>query len=186
MQVREAGRSLPQYAFLPMPRSGCRAGSVNGKCAVIFREDHRPQLLHHYAFRFTNSLHFGAAFERWHRLKSRDADDWTGMLVAPARGTRWCADRWPLGAMSAAAMAATEAFKIVMRKMVKSARDPAIMMETFAPSTDVEFALAPAGTPMASTLGEIDCVSGGAITQSALFALIAPAGGPRARPRVRA
>lgn len=101
-----------------------------------------------------------------------NADDWTGMLVPRARATRWRADRWPLGAMSAAAMAAAEAFKIAMRKMVKSARDPAIMMETFAPSTDVEFALAPAGTPMANTLGEIDCVSGGAITQSALFALM--------------
>jgi hypothetical protein len=73
--------------------------------------------------------------------------------------------------MAAAAMAATEAFKIAMRKLEGHARNPAIMMETFAPSTDIEFELAPVGTPVISALGEFDCVSGGAITQSALYAL---------------
>ncbi|MFQ3458878.1 hypothetical protein PMN64_36965 [Bradyrhizobium sp. UFLA01-814] len=110
------------------------------------------------------SLHGGA-------MISINADDWSGMLAPPAKATRWRAGRWPLGAMAAAAMAATEAFKIAMRKLVGHARNPAMMMETFAPSTDTTFALAPADTPMVSALDEFDCVSGGAITQSALFAL---------------
>jgi hypothetical protein len=45
------------------------------------------------------------------------------------------------------------------------------MLETFAPSKDVEFALAPSDTPATSALGAFDCVSGGAITQSALYVL---------------
>jgi hypothetical protein len=102
---------------------------------------------------------------------SINAGDWTGEIIPVARAIRWRAGQWPLGAMAAAAMAATEAFKIAMRKLVCHARNSAMMMETFAPSTDIEFALAPAGTPMVSELGEFDFVSGGAITQSALFVL---------------
>jgi hypothetical protein len=68
-------------------------------------------------------------------------------------------------------MVATEVFKIAMRKLERHARNPAMMMEMFAPSIDVEFALAPAGTPMTSALGEFDCVSGGAISQSVLYTL---------------
>jgi hypothetical protein len=59
-----------------------------------------------------------------------------------------------------------------MRELERHARNPAMMMmETFAPSTDIEFALAPPGTRTTSALGEFDCVSGGAITQAALYAL---------------
>jgi hypothetical protein len=57
--------------------------------------------------------------------------------------------------MVAAAMAATEAFKIAMRKLERHARNPAMMMEIFAPSTDVGFALAPAGTPVTSAPNSI-------------------------------
>ena len=100
-----------------------------------------------------------------------NAGDWHGALVSGRNATRWRARHWPLGGMVAAAMAATEAFKIAMRKLERYARNPAIMLETFAASTDVEFALAPAGTPTTSVLGAFDCVSGGAITQSALYVL---------------
>jgi hypothetical protein len=102
---------------------------------------------------------------------SLNAGDWDGALVSPTKATRWRAGHWPLGGMGAAVMAATEAFKIAMRKLERHARNPGMMMEMFAPSTDVRFVLAPAGTPMTSALGEFDCVSGGAITQSVLYAL---------------
>jgi hypothetical protein len=102
---------------------------------------------------------------------SLNAGDWDGALESPAKAARWRAGQWPLGGMVAAAMAATEAFKIAMRMLERHARNPAVMMEMFASSTDTGFALAPPGTPLTSTLGEFDCVSGGAITQSALYAL---------------
>jgi hypothetical protein len=108
---------------------------------------------------------------RGREMISLNAGDWDGALVSPRNATRWRAGEWPLGGMAAGAMAATEAFKIAMRKLERHARNPAMMMEMFAPSNDVEFALAPAGTPITGALGEFDCVSGGAITQSALYAL---------------
>jgi hypothetical protein len=106
-----------------------------------------------------------------HQIISLNAGDWDGALVSLVKANRWRADRWPLGGMVAAAMVATEAFKIAMRKLEQHARNPALMLETFAPSTDVRFALAPADTPMTCALGEFDCVSGGAITQSVLYTL---------------
>ena len=108
---------------------------------------------------------------RGREMISLNAGDWDGSLLSPRTATRWRAGEWPLGGMAAAAMAATEAFKIAMRKLERHARNRAMMMEMFAPSADVEFAVAPGGTSIASELGEFDCVSGGAITQSALFAL---------------
>jgi hypothetical protein len=96
----------------------------------------------------------------------------TGMVRSYHRGTPAGARRRvAAGRHGAAAMAATEAFKVAMRKLERYARNPAMMMEMFAPSADVEFALAPAGTSITSELGEFDCLSGGAITQSALYAL---------------
>lgn len=108
---------------------------------------------------------------RGRKMINLNASDWGGALVSPEKASRWRGGDWPLGGMVAAAMAATEAFKIAMRKLERYARNPAMMMEMFAPSTDVGFALAPAGTPVTSALGEFDCVSGGAITQSVLYTL---------------
>jgi len=108
---------------------------------------------------------------RGREMISLNAGDWDGSLLSSRNATRWRAGEWPLGGMAAAAMAATEAFKIAMRKLERHARNPAMMMEMFAPSADVEFALAPAGTSITSELGEFDCVSGGAITQATLYAL---------------
>ena len=100
-----------------------------------------------------------------------NAGDWDGALVSLGKATRWRAGQWAVGGMVAAVMAATEAFKIAMCKLEPHARNPALMAKMFAPSADVGFALAPAGTPMTSALGEFDCVSGGAIIQSVLYTL---------------
>jgi hypothetical protein len=108
---------------------------------------------------------------RGREMISLNAGDWDGSLLSPRNATQWRAGDWPLGGMAAAAMVATEAFKIAMRKLERHARNPAMMGEMFAPSTDVEFMLAPPGTPTMSALGEFDCVSGGAITQATLYAL---------------
>ena len=100
-----------------------------------------------------------------------NAGDWEGDLVSSGIVTGWRGGDWPMGGMTAAGLAATEAFKITMVKLLGHARNPELMAELFAPSTEIKFRLAPEGTPTSSALGEFDCVSGGAITQAAIYAL---------------
>src|SRR4051794_4952641 len=102
---------------------------------------------------------------------SLNAEDWVGELTATTKAVPWKAGTWPLGGMVAAALGAIEAFKIAMLKLKSHARNPALMAELFEPSVDVSFAVAPRDTVMPNDLGTFDCVSGGAITQAALFVL---------------
>lgn len=105
------------------------------------------------------------------RTIALNAGDWDGALVPSGIATKWRGGDWPLGGMAAAAMAATEAFKVAMYKLLGHARNRALMEELFAPANDVAFALAPEGTPLTRALGAFDCVSGGAITHTILYAL---------------
>jgi hypothetical protein len=102
---------------------------------------------------------------------SLNADNWSGAIIPQEKAAPWKSVQWPLGGMAAAALGATEAFKIAIRKLKHHARNPNLMAELFAPAIDVAFALAPPGTPVAGALGEFDCVSGGAIIQAARRAL---------------
>src|SRR6185312_11656373 len=70
---------------------------------------------------------------RGREMISLNAGDWYGSLLSPRNATRWRAGEWPLGGMAAAAMAATEAFKIAMLKLDRHARNPAVMMEMSSP-----------------------------------------------------
>lgn len=101
-----------------------------------------------------------------------NAGAWTGHLRGADDTAPWGAAEWPLGGMTAGAMAATEAFKTAMRKLSLFARNPRRMTEVFAPSDVVSFALAPEDTPFHVELGVFDSVSGGAITNAVLFALL--------------
>lgn len=100
-------------------------------------------------------------------------DDWSGgLLPASERGTSWAAARAPLGAMAAAALVAGEAYKLVMRRLRDAARVPiGVFDSTFAPSPQATVRLAPIGTPCPTALGELDFISGGAITHATLYAL---------------
>lgn len=100
---------------------------------------------------------------------SLNADDWSGALLA--RATRWKADSWPVGGMVAAALAASEAFKIAMKKLQRHARNPLWMASLCAPAINTSFAVAPPGALKIAELGEFDCVSGGALVQASLYVL---------------
>lgn len=99
-----------------------------------------------------------------------NADDWAGKFATTGMG-RWRANDWPFGGFSAAALAASDAFNIVMRKLRKFAQHPPSFEKRYAPLQDTRFDVAPEDTPCCSSLGIFDMISAGAITQSALYAL---------------
>jgi len=105
------------------------------------------------------------------RYISLNAESWSGRITPQDGTVRWKADRWPLGGMVAAALAATEAFKCAIKKLKRFARNPDRMETVFADTTDIEFVLAPADTPTSSQLGGFDCISGGAIINAILYVL---------------
>src|SRR5258708_36404352 len=68
-------------------------------------------------------------------------------------------------------MGAGEAFKIAMCKLLPHTLSPENTASRFANTDKIRFELAPPDTPFCRDLGEIDCVSGGAITNPGLFFL---------------
>lgn len=108
---------------------------------------------------------------RARRRARLNASSWAGSLVPDGGAGGWSGGDWPMGGMVAAALGATEAFKLTMQKLASVAKNPARMATVFADTTALEFALAPDGTPCAAQLGDFDCVSGGAIINAILYAL---------------
>lgn len=95
---------------------------------------------------------------------------WTGRVGAG--GDRWTSHASPFGALSAAGLAAGEAYKAAMRRLRSWARNPGLFDDYFRPVVTAEVALAPPGTaPPPRELGRFDLISGGAITQALLYAL---------------
>jgi hypothetical protein len=100
-----------------------------------------------------------------------NAEPWSGIIEPADRPRRWAVNWRPFGALAAAALAANEAFKASMAKLQPHAMNKRFTAEMFAVSDDVTFHLAPADTPLVLDLGAIDCISGGAITNAALYCL---------------
>lgn len=97
-------------------------------------------------------------------------DAWFGRIGS--EGNRWKRVDSPFGALAASGLAAGEAFKVSMRKLGHLAASARTFDEVFSPTTEALVRIAPTGTPLPSNrLGNVDFVSGGAITQNALFAL---------------
>ncbi len=110
---------------------------------------------------------------RARRVLYLSGDAWAGAISAEGPGCRWCDLGAPIGALSAAGLAATEAFKVAVAPLRPLALDQAGWDLHFAPSRVAAVRLAPEGTPAPSgELGTFDCVSGGAIIQAALYALL--------------
>lgn len=100
-------------------------------------------------------------------------DAWAGAITAGGSGSRWCELGSPVGALSAAGLAATEAFKMALAPLRSLAIDRAGWDLHFTAARAATVRLAPEGTPAPrGDLGTFDCVSGGAIIQSALYALL--------------
>jgi hypothetical protein len=100
-----------------------------------------------------------------------NAEAWAGIILPENRPRPWRATMWPFGALAAAGLGAGEAFKIAMLKLLTFALSPSNTADRFAPTEEGIFQLAPADAPFCGDLGEVDCVSGGAITNSTLYCL---------------
>jgi hypothetical protein len=107
------------------------------------------------------------------RVVRLQADSWGGAIQSGGSGSRWGSEQSPIGALAAAGLAAGEAFKSAIGRLRDVAIDVSAFEDLFAATPEATIRLAPQGTPAASgALGSFDCVSGGAITQSALYALL--------------
>lgn len=100
-----------------------------------------------------------------------DADDWS-VEFGPEPTSGWSGGDWPLGALAIAPLAGAEAFKTAMRKLASHALSPSYYAQLHAPTERAQFALAPSDTPTTPDLPPFDIVSGGAIANAALFALL--------------
>jgi len=99
------------------------------------------------------------------------SDDWNGILTLGADADARCfSGDWPIGAMASAALAAGEAFKFVMRRLPLENPNAEVFLKP-CPSSVFRFS----GLPVPKgclDFGEVDIISGGAISQAALYALI--------------
>ncbi len=100
-----------------------------------------------------------------------NADPWAGYIKRPNDSAPWNAQWWPLGGMTAAALAATEAFKAAIWKLDASEPFHANLCALLAGIDETSFALAPPDTPYCREIGDFDCISGGAITNAILYTL---------------
>ena len=97
------------------------------------------------------------------------ATAWEGRLGG--RGERFVPTESPFGAMAAATLAGTEAYKHAMRRLRWHAAH-GVFDDFFRETVDARIAFAPRDTPPPTpVLGAFDTVSGGAIVQGALYAL---------------
>jgi hypothetical protein len=110
--------------------------------------------------------------EHARRVVQLEAGVWTGHIASHGGGARLAPTGSPFGALTAAALAAGEAYKAALARLRPHARHSDAFDDLFAPTVEATIALAPDGTPPPTgRLGRIDLVSGGAITQSLLYTL---------------
>jgi hypothetical protein len=105
------------------------------------------------------------------RIVGVNAHAWLGHLCGGTNLAHWAELRWPIGAMAAGALAATEAFKITMQRLRPFANNLSHFDEFFGFVDHVSLELAPADASKRAALGEFDFISGGAITNASLYAL---------------
>jgi ThiF family protein len=100
-----------------------------------------------------------------------NAKAWAGFIVREDRSSPWATNLWPFGALAAAGLGAGEAFKIAVLKLLPHAVNPSSTAALFAPTDEGRFQLTLDDAPFCRDLGEVDFVSGGAITNSLLYCL---------------
>lgn len=99
------------------------------------------------------------------------AGRWSGHLAPAGEPMEWGEIRSPIGALVSAVLAAGEAFKMAMFKLRPFARNPKRFDDLFAETDKLSFEIAPRDTPLATKIGDLDCISGGAITNALLYVL---------------
>lgn len=106
------------------------------------------------------------------RSISVNATAWSALITPAAAAGPWGATDWPMGAIASGALAATEAFKHSMRGLSAYANDDNFFSEQFATVDQLALLVAPETTAQNAALDAVDFVSGGAITQAALYVLL--------------
>lgn len=106
-------------------------------------------------------------------IYSVGCSDWTGSLRRWGRQASWSASAWSMGAMAAATLVGAESFKVAGRALLPHAsKNRPHFRELFEPAEEADFRLAPADTPLVSELGEFDLISGGAVSNAFLYAML--------------
>jgi hypothetical protein len=110
-------------------------------------------------------------FDARHTL-DMSASAWATRLTARQHPPLWSqSNNWPLGALAGSTIVAGEIFKASMHKLRNLANNPTLFDPLFEPVDDLNFALAPDASPTPSALGTFECISGGAISNAALYVL---------------
>ncbi len=81
-------------------------------------------------------------------------------------------DDWPMGAMAAAVLVASEAIKFSGRFLAPFSGNPSYIRELFGFSRSARLSLAPEDTPKVASLGEFDIISAGAVSNALVYALM--------------
>jgi hypothetical protein len=118
-------------------------------------------------------LTFGDSRQRYRarRVIAVNASAWSARLGPVASAEPWAEPDWPFGALAAGALASAEAFKVAMHELCSFAKDGQLFTAFFAFTDRVSLELAPATTPNSATLCRLDFLSGGAITNAAVYVL---------------
>ncbi len=96
---------------------------------------------------------------------------WSGTLSEWPNQSAWTNTESPFGAMTAAALAAAETFKISGRILLPIGNACEGFWDTFGQSQKLHFRLAPEETPLVSEIGVFDIVSAGAVSNGFVYAL---------------
>ena len=140
-----------------IPEVGVSEGCRDASLAMVFGDTPAPRRLPSIGF---------------------SASAWRGQLHSGGAGIRARDEGLPFGALAAAGLAATEAYKAALRRLANRARDRSHFDELFAPTESAAVSLGEgAGLRPDALQGEATFVSGGAIAQASLYALARVRGG---------
>lgn len=97
---------------------------------------------------------------------------WCGEIVDWPMRVQRSEDHWPMGAMAAAVLVASEAIKFSGQLLAPLSGNPSHICELFGASRSARLPLAPEDTPKIAVLGEFDVISAGAVSNALLYALM--------------
>lgn len=109
---------------------------------------------------------------RARRVVCVNATAWSAHMGSLRTARRWYEAEWPCGALASGALIASEAFKAAMHLLRPYANNECLFDELFAFGEELNVELAPPSATKGASLGQFDFVSGGAITNAALFTLV--------------
>lgn len=106
------------------------------------------------------------------RVVSVGWTDWSAEISPWPVQARCDPGEWPIGAMGAAVLVASEAAKLAGLSLARLAGSGGHFHELFGPTKAVRLALAPDLTPHCPDLGEFDLISAGAVSNAFFYALL--------------